>query len=110
MIKMVEAQPADTDGSFRASVHVAAEEGDAAIVTVEEHGFWGALSFVDLLLANAHRRQLEDRQQDIHADRRIALGKLRSVGVSPRGAPTVSVDPGLASPALAPQRSSCGRA
>ena len=23
------------------------EEGDAAIVTIEEHGFWGALSFVD---------------------------------------------------------------
>jgi hypothetical protein len=47
MIKMVESQPADTDGTFRASVHVVAEEGDAAIVTVEEQGFWGALSFVD---------------------------------------------------------------
>jgi hypothetical protein len=47
MIKMIEAQPADTDGSFRASVVAASEEGDAAIVTLEEHGFWGALSFVD---------------------------------------------------------------
>ncbi len=47
MIKEVESQPANTDGSFRASVHVVAEEGDAAIAAVEEHGFWGALSFVD---------------------------------------------------------------
>ena len=47
MIAEVEAQPADTDGSFRASIQVVAEEGDAALATVEEHGFWGALSFVD---------------------------------------------------------------
>ncbi len=47
MIKMVESQPANTDGSFRASVQAVAEEGDAATVTVEEHGFWGVLSFVD---------------------------------------------------------------
>ena len=47
MIKMVESQPANTDGSFRTSVQAVAEEGDAAIVTVEEQGFWGALSFVD---------------------------------------------------------------
>jgi hypothetical protein len=47
MIKMIEAQPADTDGSFGASVQSVADEGDAAIVTIEEHGFWGALSFVD---------------------------------------------------------------
>ena len=47
MIKLVESQPADTDGSFRASVRVVAEEGDAAIATVEEQGFWGVLSFVD---------------------------------------------------------------
>ena len=47
MITMVEAQPADTDGSFRASIQVLAEEGDAAIASVEEQGFWGALSFVD---------------------------------------------------------------
>jgi hypothetical protein len=47
MIKMIEAQPANTDGSFGASVTSVAEEGDAAIVTIEEHGFWGVLSFVD---------------------------------------------------------------
>jgi hypothetical protein len=47
MIKMVESQPADADGSFRATVRDVAEEGDAAIVTIEEEGFWGALSFVD---------------------------------------------------------------
>ena len=47
LIKEVEAQPADTDGSFRASIQVIAEEGDAAVASVEEHGFWGALSFVD---------------------------------------------------------------
>ena len=47
MIAMVAAQPADTDGSFGASVVGVAEEGDAAVVTIEEHGFWGVLSFVD---------------------------------------------------------------
>ena len=41
LIKEVEAQPADTDGSFRASIQVIAEEGDAAVASVEEHGFWG---------------------------------------------------------------------
>ena len=47
MIKMVVAQPANTDGSFSASVRSVDEEGDAATVTIEEHGFWGVLSFVD---------------------------------------------------------------
>jgi hypothetical protein len=47
MIKMIEAQPADTDGTFSASVRSVDEEGDAATVTIEEHGFWGVLSFVD---------------------------------------------------------------
>ena len=47
MITMIAAQPADTDGSFGASVVDVAEEGDAAVVTIEEHGFWGVLSFVD---------------------------------------------------------------
>ena len=42
MITMIAAQPADTDGSVDV-----AEEGDAAVVTIEEHGFWGVLSFVD---------------------------------------------------------------
>ena len=47
MIKMIEAQPADADGTFSASVRSVDEEGDAATVTIEEHGFWGVLSFVD---------------------------------------------------------------
>jgi len=47
MITMIAAQPADTDGSFGASVVNVTEEGDAAVVTIEEHGFWGVLSFVD---------------------------------------------------------------
>jgi hypothetical protein len=47
MIKIVEAQPADVDGGFRASIRTIEEEGDAAIAILEEQGFWGALSFVD---------------------------------------------------------------
>jgi hypothetical protein len=47
MIKMIEAKPADTDGSFQANVRSVEEEGDAATVTLKEEGFWGALSFVD---------------------------------------------------------------
>ena len=47
MITMIAAQPADTDGSFRATVRSVEEEGDAAVVVLEEEGFWGALSFVD---------------------------------------------------------------
>ena len=47
MIKMIEAQPANADGTFSASVRSVEEEGDAATVTLEEQGFWGVLSFVD---------------------------------------------------------------
>lgn len=47
MIKMIVDKPADTDGSFNAVVRAVEEEGDAAVVTLEERGFWGALSFVD---------------------------------------------------------------
>jgi len=46
MIQMIAAQPADT-GSFGASVRSVDEEGDAAVISIEEHGFWGVLSFVD---------------------------------------------------------------
>ena len=49
MIKMVGSQPADADGSYRGSIRMVAEEGDAAIAIVDEHGFWGSLSFVDYL-------------------------------------------------------------
>ena len=47
MIKMIVDKPADTDGSFKTVVRAVEEEGDAAVVTLEEEGFWGALSFVD---------------------------------------------------------------
>jgi hypothetical protein len=47
MIKLVSSQPADADGSFRGSIRTVVEEGDAAIVIVDEEGFWGSLSFVD---------------------------------------------------------------
>jgi hypothetical protein len=47
MIKMIAAKPADVDGSFEATVRSVEEEGDAAVVILEERGFWGALSFVD---------------------------------------------------------------
>jgi hypothetical protein len=47
MIAMVESRPADVDGSFSGSIRTVDEEGDAAVAIVDEHGFWGALSFVD---------------------------------------------------------------
>jgi hypothetical protein len=47
MIKFIQAQPADADGSFRATVRSVEQEGDVAVVMLEEQGFWGALSFVD---------------------------------------------------------------
>lgn len=47
MIAMSASQPADTDGSYRASIRNVEEEGDAAIAILDEEGFWGALSFVD---------------------------------------------------------------
>jgi hypothetical protein len=47
MITMVGSRPADVDGTFRGTIRTVEEEGDAAIAIVEEHGFWGALSFVD---------------------------------------------------------------
>ena len=47
MIKLVVDKPADVDGTFRATVRSVEEEGDVAVVTLEEEGFWGTLSFVD---------------------------------------------------------------
>lgn len=47
MIKMIVEKPADVDGTFEATVRSVEEEGDVAVVTLEEQGFWGALSFVD---------------------------------------------------------------
>ena len=47
MIKIVQSQPADADGTFKATVRSVEEEGDVAVVAIEEQGFWGALSFID---------------------------------------------------------------
>jgi len=47
MIKLIVDKPADVDGTFQANVRSVEEEGDVAVVTLEEHGFWGTLSFVD---------------------------------------------------------------
>ena len=47
MIKLIVDKPADVDGTFTTNVRSVEEEGDAAVVVLEEEGFWGALSFVD---------------------------------------------------------------
>ena len=47
MIKLIVEKPADVDGAFEATVRSVEEEGDVAVVTLEEQGFWGTLSFVD---------------------------------------------------------------
>lgn len=47
MIKLIVDKPADVDGGFRANVRSVEEEGDAAVVVLEEEAFWGNLSFVD---------------------------------------------------------------
>jgi Putative lumazine-binding len=47
MIKLIVDKPADVDGTFQANVRSVEEEGDVAVVTLEEQGFWGTLSFVD---------------------------------------------------------------
>jgi len=47
MIKLIVDKPADVDGTFTATVRTLEEEGDAAVVAVEEQNFWGTLSFVD---------------------------------------------------------------
>ena len=47
MIKLIADKPADVDGTFEANVRSVEEEGDVAVVTLEEQGFWGTLSFVD---------------------------------------------------------------
>jgi hypothetical protein len=47
MIRLIVDKPGDVDGSFRATVRSVEEQGDAAVVVLEEEGFWGTLSFVD---------------------------------------------------------------
>ena len=47
MIKLIVDKPADVDGTFTATVRTLEEEGEVAVVAVEEQNFWGTLSFVD---------------------------------------------------------------
>jgi hypothetical protein len=47
--KIITATPGGTGGGFRARISSLAHVGDAATATVIEEGFWGTLSFVDLL-------------------------------------------------------------
>ena len=47
MFEVVSAQPLDSDGSFRARITSVEQAGDAAVVTLEEEGCWGDISFVD---------------------------------------------------------------
>ncbi len=48
MIAMVSAQPANVDGTFKATVGAIEEHGDMASATVNEENFWGSVSFTDL--------------------------------------------------------------
>lgn len=49
MIAMVAAQPADVDGSFKATVRSLETHGDVAVAVVDEENFWGAVGFTDVL-------------------------------------------------------------
>ena len=47
LIAMSDGQPADVGGSYKAQIVAMRQVGDAAIVTVEEEGYWGTVSFTD---------------------------------------------------------------
>jgi hypothetical protein len=49
MIDMSASQPLDSDGTYKASIISIEQVGDAATATIEEHGCWGGVSFVDFL-------------------------------------------------------------
>jgi hypothetical protein len=44
---MADGQPADTDGSYQGRITAVEQVLDAASVIVEEHGYWGTVSFTD---------------------------------------------------------------
>jgi hypothetical protein len=48
LIDLADGAPADT-GSYRSRILSVQQAGDVAVVTVAEEGYWGAVSFVDLL-------------------------------------------------------------
>lgn len=50
MTEMVAAQPMDAAGTYEARIGAVVSTGEAATVTVEESGCWGAVSFVDYFL------------------------------------------------------------
>ncbi len=47
LFAMSDGHPADVDGSYRARIISIEQVGDAAIVKVEEEGYWGSVSFTD---------------------------------------------------------------
>ena len=47
--KVVGESPADAGGTFRARITAIVQTDDVACATVVEEGFWGTLSFVDIL-------------------------------------------------------------
>ena len=47
LFAMSDGNPADVDGSYRARIVSIEQVGDAAIVKVEEEGYWGSVSFTD---------------------------------------------------------------
>ena len=47
LIALMDGQPADVDGSFRAHITSVEQTDDTASVTLTEDGFWGTVSFVD---------------------------------------------------------------
>jgi hypothetical protein len=44
---MSDGTPADVDGSYKARIVSVAQVEDAAVVTLEEEGYWGTVSFTD---------------------------------------------------------------
>jgi putative lumazine-binding protein len=47
MIQELTANPLDSDGGYRGRIVGVEQTGDGAVVTVEESGCWGNLSFID---------------------------------------------------------------
>jgi hypothetical protein len=47
LFAMSDGKPADVNGSYKAQIVSVEQVGDAATATLEEQGFWGAVSFTD---------------------------------------------------------------
>jgi hypothetical protein len=47
MIQELSANPLDSDGAYSGRIVAVEQTGDGAVVTVEESGCWGNLSFID---------------------------------------------------------------